>query len=109
MSRIVLINLLFLILCFIYQSLRHHEMKKVLSIASRSSRQRLIFLSFLDLLKQHQRDPPSLCLHLYPTYFKFEHEVCTLYFSTTKTNEFFNLHVIYLSRMASFLIKVNSK
>ncbi|KAG2237292.1 hypothetical protein INT48_009025, partial [Thamnidium elegans] len=27
-----------------------------------------------DLLKRHQKDPPSLCLHLYPTYFKFEHE-----------------------------------
>ncbi|KAG1089678.1 hypothetical protein G6F42_019914 [Rhizopus arrhizus] len=27
-----------------------------------------------ELLKRHQKDPPSLCLHLYPTYFKFEHE-----------------------------------
>ncbi|KAI8970169.1 Spt20 family-domain-containing protein [Mycotypha africana] len=26
------------------------------------------------LLKRHENDPPSLCLHLYPTYFKFEHE-----------------------------------
>ncbi|KAI8641349.1 hypothetical protein BD408DRAFT_212442 [Parasitella parasitica] len=27
-----------------------------------------------ELLKLHEKDPPSLCLHLYPTYFKFEHE-----------------------------------
>ncbi|KAG1221156.1 hypothetical protein G6F35_006192 [Rhizopus arrhizus] len=27
-----------------------------------------------ELLKRHAHDPPSLCLHLYSTYFKFEHE-----------------------------------
>ncbi|RCH81809.1 Transcription factor spt20, partial [Rhizopus azygosporus] len=27
-----------------------------------------------ELLKRHSQDPPSLCLHLYSTYFKFEHE-----------------------------------
>ncbi|KAI7903979.1 Spt20 family-domain-containing protein [Cokeromyces recurvatus] len=28
----------------------------------------------IELLQRHENDSPSLCLHLYPTYFKFEHE-----------------------------------
>ncbi|KAL0091064.1 hypothetical protein F4703DRAFT_1836710 [Phycomyces blakesleeanus] len=27
-----------------------------------------------DLIQRHANEPPSLVLHLYPTYFKFEHE-----------------------------------
>lgn len=33
----------------------------------------------LDLLERYADEPPSLVLHLYPTYFRFEHEVSRVF------------------------------
>lgn len=45
----------------------------------------------IELLKRHAHDPPSLCLHLYSTYFKFEHEVyiCDIVCSNIRRLTFF--------------------
>lgn len=35
--------------------------------------------TILDLLERYADEPPSLVLHLYPTYFRFEHEVSRVF------------------------------
>ena len=37
----------------------------------------------LDLLERYADEPPSLVLHLYPTYFRFEHEVSRVFIDLT--------------------------
>ena len=99
-------NLTALLANLFHQSLRHLEMRKVNFGTSKKNNRdsRTNLATLLELLQRHQKDPPSLCLHLYPTYFKFEHEVRKFFIPLSQ-----NKRINNFCRMDSFLTKVSSR